>query len=215
MSFQWCSFFFTDALVTSTMSQTKPRSSLVPNMMTLADLSDFYASYPLQSAVLTCGVKASVADGIAQVKASRDNMMTLELKRNVAYVLYGGIFMGLMCHLEYDYLFPILFGTDDQSVIKVLQEIIFDNFVSGPLVWLPPAYLIKAFVYEYPMKKGLQNYVNDIKYNGLLKSYWTIWVPAQSISFSVVPDHLRVAFMASVSFFWFILLSTVSSSSDD
>jgi hypothetical protein len=201
------------ALIEQNLSST--RSILnTSSKMTLEDISDFYIAYPLQSAVLTCGVKASLADGIAQVKTSRD-MMTLEWKRNLAYILYGGIFVGLMCHLEYDYVFPFLFGADNQSVTRIVQEVVFDNFFSGPFCWLPPAYLIKAIVYNYPLKEGLKNYVNDVKNNGLLIKYWQIWVPAQSISFSVIPDHLRVAFMASISFFWFILFSTVSSSSNN
>lgn len=178
--------------------------------MTLADMSDMYANSPLQAAVVTCGVKAAVADGIAQARSEADK---LELKRSLAYILYGGIFIGGMCHLEYDYIFPYLFG-NDHSVTTIVEEVCFDNFISAPLCWLPPAYLVKAAVYDYPLREGLEKYAHDIKHNGLLHKYLSIWLPAQSISFSVVPDHLRVVFMACVSFFWFILFSTVASASD-
>ena len=185
-------------------------TQLSPQQMTLADMSDLYATFPLQSAIVTCGVKASVADGIAQVRSEADK---LELRRNLAYILYGGIFVGGMCHLEYDYVFPYLFG-DDHSVKTIFEEVCFDNFISAPLCWLPPAYLVKAAVYDYPLREGLEKYVHDIKHNGLLHKYLSIWIPAQSVSFSVIPEHLRVLFMASVSFFWFILFSTVASASD-
>lgn len=189
------------------------QTPITQKKMTLTDVSDFYATYPVQSAVLTCGVKASVADGIAQFKVSRD-MAALEARRNVAYIIYGGIFIGLMCHLEYNHLFPILFGTD-HSTLTIVEKILFDNFISGPLLWLPPAYLIKAIIYDYSLKEGLEKYVTDVTENGLLTKYWTIWVPAQTISFSVIPDHLRVAFMASISFFWFILFSSLASKTND
>jgi hypothetical protein len=201
----------------TTLPQT-PRQS---HHMTLDDVSDFYATYPLQSAVLTCGVKASVADAVAQIKAAtaaaaspHQEKIPLELKRNVAYIIYGGIFIGLMCHIEYDYVFPQMFG-NDHSIQSTLEKILFDVFISGPLLWLPPAYFIKAIIYDYPMKEGLQKYVTDVVDNGLLIKYWQIWLPAQTISFSLVPDHLRVAFMAFISFFWFILFSTVSAESND
>ena len=197
---------------------TTPKTTAL--QMSLSDVSDFYAQNPLQAAVLTCGVKASVADGIAQIRALADGARSnkwqiddLEFRRNIAYVLYGGIFIGALCHYEYDVLFPILFGTE-HSLWTSLQEVLFDNFVSGPLVWLPPAYIIKAVVYDYPLQEGLQKYINDVKNEGLLEKYWSIWIPAQGISFTVVPDHLRVVFMASVSFFWFILFSTVASGSN-
>ena len=200
--------------LTTRLAKTR-NYSIQPHSMTLGDVSEFYATYPLQSAVLTCGFKASVADGIAQVRSSNPlSQFNIEMRRNLAYVLYGGIFIGLMCHLEYDHLFPFLFGTE-QSLKIIAEKVIFDDFISAPLMWLPPAYFIKAVIYDYPLKEGLEKYITDIKDNELLMRYWSIWVPAQTISFSVIPDHLRVAFMASVSFFWFILFSTVSSKNDD
>ena len=157
-------------------------------------MSDLYANFPLQSAILTCGVKAHVADGIAQVRSETDR---LEFRRNLAYVLYGGIFVGGMCHLEYDYIFPALFG-NDHSITTIFEEVIFDNFISAPLFWLPPAYLVKAAVYDYPMREGLEKYVHDIKHNGLLTKYLSIWIPAQSISFSVIPGELHPAVIFSL-----------------
>ncbi|KAG7345563.1 Mpv17 / PMP22 family protein [Nitzschia inconspicua] len=202
--------------------------------MSFQEVSDFYQNFPIQSAILTCGFKASLADSLAQLNDSlalsssstlkekmkknvkqlqkrkhEDDSFNWEYRRNLAYVIYGGFFVGLMCHIEYNILFPHLFGTD-HSISTIVEKVIFDDFVSAPIVWLPPAYLIKAWVYDYSMKEGLQKYWRDIQENSLLTKYWTIWVPAQTISFSIIPDHLRVAFMASVSFFWFILFSSVS-----
>jgi hypothetical protein len=45
----------------------------------------------------------------------------------------------------------------------------------------------------------------------LLLKYWMIWGPAQTFNFMVVPQHLRVVFVALVSFFWVYLLSMISS----
>jgi hypothetical protein len=178
--------------------------------MSWAEVSQFYETYPIQSAVLTCGVKASIADGIAQFNAftKSDEEQTLELKRNLAYVLYGGIFVGIMCHVEYNEVFPLIFGTTEPHV---LEKVLLDNFFSAPFLWLPPAYLIKAMVYDYSAKEGMEKYWKDITQNGLLFRYWSIWLPAQTVSFSFVPDHMRVAFMAMISFFWFILFSSVAS----
>ncbi len=176
--------------------------------MDFEEVSDFYAQFLMQAAVLNCGVKASIADGIAQAR-THSRWDDVEFRRNLAYVLYGGIFVGAACHYEYDVVFPILFGTEHNAWTS-FREVVFDNFVSAPLGWLPPAYLIKAVVYDYPLREGLEKYATDIKENDLLQKYWSVWLLAQSVSFTVVPDHLRVAFMASVSFFWFIMFSTLS-----
>jgi hypothetical protein len=204
-------------LLASTSAFSIPPSKTLPNRgqgiqaINLADVSGFYETYPLESAVLTFGFKASVADGIAQFKASQDQF-SLEFRRNLGYVLYGGLFLGIVCHMEYDYLFPLLFGTEEAHVF---EKVVFDNFVTAPLIWLPPVYFIKALIYDYSMKEGLQKYIDDVQQNGLLWRYWQVWIPAQSFSFSVVPDHLRPPFMAFISFFWFIIFSSVSSKSDE
>ena len=247
-------------------------------------VSDFYQNFPIESAVLTCGVKASVADTIAQVspqleenkqikkedeetaevsvvqtkeeerrtmtthdrsyisyininKVMTETTIDWEAKRNLAYILYGGIFIGLMSYIEYSQIFPFVFGTE-KTVITTIEKVFFDNLLFAPLVWLPPAYFIKACLYYNNddatkdgetssnsntnsntktnmitsiVHEGITKYSTDVRENDLLYKYWLIWFPAQSISFSVVPDHLRVAFMASISFFWFILFSSVQS----
>ena len=241
------------------MHPSHDSTSTALQYMSLEQVSDFYQNFPLQSAVLTCGVKASVADTIAQVKpqieeisgkqtpitssdskheveilpqrmssesttiTQKANRIDWEARRNLAYVLYGGVFVGLMSHIEYSYLFPFLFG-DEKTLAITTEKVFFDNLIAAPIMWLPPAYFIKAWVYgsdkdeessrQGILVEGLEKYLMDVKENNLLWQYWAIWFPAQSVSFSVVPDHLRVAFMASISFFWFILFSTVSSQGD-
>ena len=211
---------------TTIAKRTKSTSTSL-NAFGMEDVSHLYEIYPLQSAIVTCGVKASVADAIAQVQAflklqqasSNDddddnNELNLEFKRNIAYFIYGSMFVGAMCHVEYNILFPYLFGTSHDWT-TVIKKVMFDDFISGPWLWLPPAYFIKAIMLDYPLSEGWQKYVHDVKHEGLLLKYWALWIPAQSITFSVIPDHLRVAFMASVSFFWFILFSALSANSDN
>lgn len=255
--------FGTSALVAPSYTPTTRSSSsrtTTHQYMSLDQVSDFYQNFPVQSAVLTCGVKASVADTIAQFKpqfeeqknikqqqqlsqngwqeqlqrrfgftneisSSNENSIDWEVTRNLAYVLYGGIFVGLMSHVEYNLVFPVLFGTE-KTLETIFKEVFFDNLIVAPVLWLPPAYFIKAWVYSASgsssensgpaaiFQEGLGKYITDVKENQLLLRYWSIWFPAHSISFSVVPDHLRVAFMASISFFWFILFSSISSKGD-
>jgi len=56
--------------------------------------------------------------------------------------------------------------------------------------------------------------MTDIKDNGLLKKYWSVWLPASLINFLFVPAHFRIAFVAAVSFFWMIILSIVANNND-
>ena len=57
---------------------------------------------------------------------------------------------------------------------------------------------------------GLHAYVYDVRYQHLLLKYWALWIPVQSMTFSVIPPHYRVAFVACVSFVWVFVLSTMA-----
>jgi len=223
-----------------------------------AAVDNFYRTAPLESAFLTCGIKGSLADAIAQrldVQQSKaptdedaaaraassqlvatktaqsigddDTSSNQEVQfdpsRNLAYVIYGGMYTGIAQHYIYNELFPQIFGHDPTG-LTVFSEVVANALVVGPLIGMPIAYLIKALVLQQPspssdddntnssnpISEGLRRYTEDCCSKGLLIKYWAVWCPVQTLTFSVVPEHLRVAFMAAVSFFWFVILSTVS-----
>jgi len=87
---------------------------------------------------------------------------------------------------------------------------LFDGLVNAPFFWLPPAYIANALVYGYPMKEAMHKYMLDVNENGLLKKYWSLWIPVSLINFMWIPDHFRIAFVAFISFFWMTILSVVA-----
>ena len=185
-------------------------------------IDDFFLYAPVQSAFLTCGFKASVADAVAQKidsSSDEDNVESIgdstkenqafSPARNLAYIAYGSLYTGISCHFIYNVWFPLIFGTAI-TPITVFKEVALDSLVIGPCVCLPVAYLVKAVVFDYSISEALSKYADDVRLNGLLIKYWSLWLPVQALTFSVVPEHLRVFFMACVSFFWFIVLSLAS-----
>lgn len=91
---------------------------------------------------------------------------------------------------------------------------LFDGFINAPLIWLPPAYIAQAVVFQKSKREALQKYITDVRDNGLLKKYWSVWLPASLANFLFVPAHFRIAFAAGVSFFWMIILSLVANNND-
>jgi hypothetical protein len=176
-----------------------------------AALSSFYKGWPLVSGFATASAKAAVADRLAQW---RDVCTTkFNLKRNIALVLYSGTVLGVSCEIMYNRLFPLMFGAE-QNMARVVKMTLFDGFVNAPFLWLPPAYVVQALIYGYPKRKALKKYVKDVRENGLLLKYWSLWVPVSFINFSIIPPHYRIVFVASVSFFWMILLSMLANKTD-
>ena len=177
----------------------------------LSALDSFYQTQPYQAAFLTCSVKASAADWVVQNRQEHDN--SVDIRRNLAFVVYGGIYQGVFQQFLYNTLFPTWFGTDT-TLFSVLEQVAVDMTVLTPFLCLPVAYLVKASMdAESSVREGLEKYWTHVQQEGLLQKYWMLWVPVQTLTFGVVPQHLRIVFIAAVSFVWLMILSSISSSS--
>jgi hypothetical protein len=171
-------------------------------------LPGILGSNPFAAAFVICAFKATAADLLAQAGERKG----LEIKRTIAFLFYGGLYQGCFQEFMFNGIFPKLFG-EGIGMNVVVKKVAFDMLVISPFLCLPVAYFIKAVVFGQTMKEGLNRYIHDIQHNKLLKKYWAIWAPVQCCTFTVVPPELRITFIAFVSFFWLILLSTVSARS--
>eukprot|EP00539_Tryblionella_compressa_P004484 CAMPEP_0178740508 /NCGR_PEP_ID=MMETSP0744-20121128/4629_1 /TAXON_ID=913974 /ORGANISM="Nitzschia punctata, Strain CCMP561" /LENGTH=354 /DNA_ID=CAMNT_0020393289 /DNA_START=95 /DNA_END=1159 /DNA_ORIENTATION=+ len=173
----------------------------------------------------------------AVAKASEvSNSLTpdVNMNRTFSFFLYGGLYQGMFLQFLYTVAYPYLYGNSShQVVLQIHSEIV----LFGPFLTLPLAYVIRALIdandgtespvsvsYQEGSKNGremitvanqahsgLEKYKNHVMTQGLLLKYWMVWGPAQTFNFLVVPPHLRVVFVAMVSFFWVYLLSMISS----
>jgi protein Mpv17 len=186
----------------------------------LTGLDALFRSAPYATAAITCGIKASSADWVAQSRQYNNldhpsqmaviRSRSLDLKRNIAFLLYGAVYQGMAQEFIYNRLYPTLFGAGTTWGV-VASKVAFDLLVQTTLATLPIAYLIKSVIYQYTWKESLRRYRDDVLNRGLLTKYYMLWGPVQCITFSIVPEHYRVTFIACVSFFWLIILSTISS----
>lgn len=182
----------------------------------LLAVESFYKTAPYAAAALTCGAKASAADFIAQKRHIRKRgevsgkaTTAFQRARNVAFLFYGALYQGMAQEFIYNNLYPIWFGTSSMP-LTVLKKMLFDVFVQTPLFTLPVAYFFKAIVFQHSPKEAMRRYWEDVMKRGLLKKYILLWAPVQCLTFSVIPAHLRISFIAFVSFFWLIIFSSVT-----
>jgi protein Mpv17 len=170
-----------------------------------------FRDYPYAMAAFTCGVKASAADYVAQKRqlskrtnVSSSSSSSTEKKRNFAFLVYGAVYQGMGQEYIYNTLYPSWFGTST-TISTVLIKVLFDLLVQTTLLTLPVAYLTKALVYQYSAREAMVRYLDDIFRHGLLIKYFSLWGPVQCITFSIIPEHYRISFIAAVSFVWLIL----------
>jgi len=164
---------------------------------------------------------------------------SIDLKRNLAFLLYGSLYQGCVHEYVFNTLYPEWFGiatTPDVVAVKVA----FNLLIQTTLVTLPVAYILKALIQNepettttennqsitttttmtededtlttlpQPLQSAMDKYWQDIQHQGLLWKCFALWGPVQCLTFSIVPEHYRVTFIAAVSFFWLILLSRIS-----
>jgi len=135
-------------------------------------------------------------------------------KRNAAFIAYGSLYQGITQEYIYNHLYPIWFGSGT-SLDIVLTKVAFTCLVVATTLTLPSLYASKALLEGFSLKQAAEQYVYDIKYQGLLQKFYILWGPVLTLTFAVIPEQWRVTFIALISFFWLIVLSQISSSSKD
>ena len=167
------------------------------------------AQNPFVTAAIVAGTKATVADLFAQQRQKAKGTK-FDYRRVLSFLVYGSLYQGCVQELIYNNLYNYLFGTATTAKV-VVKKVMFDAVFHNAMVCIPMAYAVKSMIYRYSLKKGIQQYIDDVMHHGLLIKYYAIWMPVNAMIFTIVPPHWRIAVMATVSFFWMMILSTISS----
>lgn len=100
------------------------------------------------------------------------------------------------------------FGHVGAAPIKVF----IDQALHHPLMYFPAFYMLKGAVEGRALEDTVAKYRTELWDN--LKACWMIWVPAQFVNFTLVPLHLRIPFVAGVSFAWTVVISVMRGTLD-
>lgn len=174
---------------------------------------------PQQLQFWNADTRTTPSAGEAVVLVEDRTFDNVNMYRNLAFLLYGGLYQGMFLQFLYSVVYPCLFGDSEH---RVILSVCTDIFCFGPFVTLPIAYILRAIIDDSTtfedstsipesVQQGIAKYKNHVATQGLLYTYWSIWGPAQSLNFGLVPEHYRVFFVAFISFFWVYLLSGISS----
>lgn len=217
--------------------RTPHQLQMVSLETTLAEIDSLWQTFPYTAAAVVCGFKASAADLVAQSStwlsspatnedadtsttscptdeqtpsSSLSKPVTLDPKRNLAFLLYGVLYQGIAQEYIFNSLYPHWFG-DGTEWSVVLTKVLFVLLIQTTLLTLPCAYVLKGLVEDnQTLQSALFKYISDIQERGLLTKNFMLWGPILCLTFTSVPEHWRVSFVALVSFFWIIILSAIA-----
>jgi len=168
--------------------------------------SAFYDKHPYPTSFMTCFVKGSIADIIAQIIEKRERV---DFRRTGLFALWSAAYCGSAQHYIFNVLFGRAFG-QATTVRVALTKASADSFIATPLLGIPIYYACKPSIEGTgggPID-GLAEYAA-----GFWDFYWKpamVWIPAHLVTFSVVPINLRIGWISFVSLGWLSFVSMTS-----
>lgn len=190
------------------MSMLKASSAGIISLFHIHRLNNVIKRRPLLFGSAMASVKCLFADLLIQKYAEKRRLEDLNWKRSAIFFLFGFGYTGLVHHAMYCKFYPLFFGNSPNIRMMVAGQVAFDAFVHSPFLYFPAFYCVKGALYKGP-SVNVQDAVRDS-----LRTYFSfnirsdvaascrIWIPTNLLTFTVVPIHLRVPWMALVSFVW-------------
>ena len=167
---------------------------------------------PLPFGVAVTSAKTAAADVLTQKVVLRREWAALDLARVSVFALYGALYLGgvqywLFCRV-YPRLLPLAsrfaalpFGAkirDTRGFMSVLAQVGLDQGLHWPLSAIPCFYYFKGLGEGEPLAASAaalrQHWQSDVL------ACWAFWLPADALSFGLLPLHMQVPFAAAVSF---------------
>lgn len=164
-------------------------------------------AWPLSVAFMTCYAKGTFTDLIAQKVVERKE--EVNIKRNVAFALWSGCYLGCVQHTVYNVVMTRLFGSST-TFYNAMRKTIAECAVHGPFFYLPFYYFSQDFLTMGSLEGHIRYYD---EFWGIYKPYFITWSWFMVLMFTVIPLELRIAAMAGVSCCWSVVLSTISNRS--
>jgi len=187
--------------------------SMVTNRYTVAfavsALKGWAADVVAQKVENKVAVESSLSQEQDALSLSSEPKFEFKYMRNLAFLIYGGLYQGIFQEYLYNEEFTHLFGAGSDIQTALLKNG-FNLLVIAPFLCLPMAYIIQALVMNKTVASGIESYMEGVQQDGLVQKYWMLWGPVNMLTFSVIPEHLRIPFITSISFFWSVCLASIS-----
>jgi len=163
---------------------------------------------PWSTAFVTCAIKGMAADLLIQIAVEGKEWKGNDWKRTLVFSSYGAFYCGWWQHFLYNIAYRRLFGPST-ALFNAARTVLFDSVLHVPFVIFPVYYVYKALLlggsHGETAVEGLRLYAEEaITIN---MRYYSVWVPANMLVFTIVPVPFRIGFIATTSFVWLSLVS--------
>ena len=171
-----------------------------------SNINNFAKKRPVFVATGMSLTKTCLADLIVQSYVEKKK--EIDWKRNLCISGFGIFYSGAFQYFLFNKCYPFLFNRIKNNKLRTVAQLSFDSLVHSPLVFFPTYYLYKNTVNtgEISFKYVYEKYFCDsIKRD--IPNAWGVWIPAHIITFGLMPTHLKVPWILTISFGYTMLLS--------
>ena len=165
---------------------------------------------PLKTSLGVTSTKACLADLFTQNKIERREHV--DPQRLATFTLFGFVYQGgiqyWMVNVLWERLFP------GSGLVPAAQKILAMNLISDPVFFFPTFYTMRTVLASphdalhspYSVVSTALRLYKERCFEDWRNS-WVIWIPGHMITYGVMPMHLRMPWVASLSFSYMCILS--------
>ena len=148
-----------------------------------------------------------MSDLFAQLAIER-RFQSLSLSRTAAFASFNAVYLGAFNCWKLNTLYSHMFG-NVLTASSISCKVLFDMLVCAPFLYFPLYFVVKAVFSGGQLRTSLRQYASRDGFK-MLRKFWAVWLPVETIMWLLCPPHLRIAFLSAVSLLWQVFLSTKS-----
>lgn len=171
----------------------------------LLSLNEHIRARPIAASIAITASKAAAADLMVQTVLEQRH--EVDWRRTSTFLIFGGCYQGCFQYFIFNNLFERLFP--GRAMIATVQKILAANLVADPIFFFPTFYTLKEALATSTLRpQTVRNALSKYYDNCLIdwRNTWATWLPGHVITFAL-PTHLRMPWIAAVSFGYVSLLS--------
>lgn len=173
-------------------------------------INDAMQAHPFKTSVLVTTVKAGLADWLVQTVI--EQRREVDTRRLATFVTFGCTYQGMFQYWMFNHWFERLFP--GRALVPTVKKILAVNAIGDPVFFFPCFYTLKEVLARETLADAMQ--LDTVRaalsnyYRNCLDDWrntWVTWLPGHCVTYGVLPLHLRMPWVAAVSFGYLSLLS--------
>jgi protein Mpv17 len=173
-------------------------------------VNEIMERHPLKTSLWVTAAKAGLADAFVQTQVERKS--ELDPRRLATFTLFGFAYQGGFQYWMMNKLWERMFP--GAQLVPVVQKILATNLISDPVFFFPAFYTLRETLTKPSQALAAPQtvvYAALSKYRGRFledwRNTWMVWFPGHAVTYGVMPIHLRMPWVATLSFGYLCILS--------